>query len=399
MAWRDELRPASFRTVPFYIDGSQFNTGRRVAVHEFPDRDISYPEDLGNNARGWKVDGHLIGDDYLTQKRAMIEAVEKKGPGELIHPFYGSLFVQCGAVSFDEDNREGGFVKVTFQFYEAGDNRFPLPIEDKAAVLDEKADATLDASKGAFDESFSITGLPGFAVDSARLKVTQFADALSDATKGIRAEADKIADLAFDIRNLKAEVNTLLQSPSVLSSRLQTSFKFLMDALSLPEGKAKAAKLFFQFGSVTDAVIVGATPIRVQERLNRDQLNSLIQKTAIANYAKQVSEIPFSSVTEARAERTAFADTIDEQLFVTEDNATFQTLKDVNAQVAKILPDIEAELPDVKEYSVQETVPAIVVAYDIYEDIELEADIITRNAIANPNFINGGTVLEVVSNV
>ncbi len=398
MAWRDELRPASFRGVPFFIDGSQFNTGRRVTVHEFPDRDLPYPEDLGKIGRGWKVDGHLIGDDYLTQKRAMIEAVEKKGAGELIHPFYGSLNVQCGAVSFDEDNREGGFVKVTFQFYEAGDNRFPLPIEDKAAVLDEKADATLDASKAAFDKSFSIGDLPGFAVDSARTTVANFADKLSDATKGIRAEADKIADLAFDIRNLKAEVNTLLQSPSLLSSRLQTSFKFLMDALSLPEGKAKAAKLFFAFGS-TDAPIVGSTPIRVTERFNRDQLNLLIQNTAIANYAKQVADTEFASVTEARAARTEFADTIDEQLFKVEDNDTFQTLKDVNAQVAKLLPDIEADLPDIKEYTVFETMPALVVAYDLYEDIELEADIISRNIISNPNFISGGTVLEVVSNV
>ncbi|WP_374707575.1 DNA circularization N-terminal domain-containing protein, partial [uncultured Deefgea sp.] len=39
MAWREQLQPASFRGVPFYVYTSSGEVGRRNVVHEYPLRD------------------------------------------------------------------------------------------------------------------------------------------------------------------------------------------------------------------------------------------------------------------------------------------------------------------------------------------------------------------------
>ena len=41
----ENLRPASFRGVPFQVDGSDMETGRRVQVHEYPQQEPA----LGGN--------------------------------------------------------------------------------------------------------------------------------------------------------------------------------------------------------------------------------------------------------------------------------------------------------------------------------------------------------------
>lgn len=44
--WRDRLRDASFRGVPFSVDDDDASFGRRVQLHEYPKRDKPYTEDL-----------------------------------------------------------------------------------------------------------------------------------------------------------------------------------------------------------------------------------------------------------------------------------------------------------------------------------------------------------------
>ncbi|TNY06237.1 DNA circularization protein, partial [Escherichia coli] len=47
----DDLRPASFRGVGFFVASDQGEYGRRGPVHEYPNRDNPYFEDLGEKAR------------------------------------------------------------------------------------------------------------------------------------------------------------------------------------------------------------------------------------------------------------------------------------------------------------------------------------------------------------
>lgn len=396
MAWRKNLRPASFRGVPFFVDGSQFTSGRRVVLHEYPDRDDPYSEDLGRIGKTWKVDGHILGENYDTLKKKLIKACEEEGPGELIHPYYGTLKVNCGAISIDEDTKEGGIAKVSFQFYESGDNRYPKKINGKIGQLLNKAQAATSAAKKAFDTVMTISKLPGHAVDSMRAAVAAATEAFNDATSGVATIADNMADLAYSLRNLKAETNDLLQSPAKLSQRLLDSLALLESACSTSKGRYDALQTLFDFGN-DDTPIPTTTPTREREAENKQVFDDFIQQAALIEATIQTGEIEFQSVEEASEVREFLRDLIELQIETTTDDDLFQALKDLLAELVSLLPDVDTDIPSIQNITLEQTTPAIIVAYDLFESPFVEEDFISRNKIAHPGFVPPGIELEIIN--
>ena len=98
------LRPASFRGVSFQVNGTDLGAGRRVQVHEYPQRDQPWVEDLGRATREIAFDGFLIGADYVDQANQLLAALETAGAATLVHPWLGSMQVCLSAparVRFD----------------------------------------------------------------------------------------------------------------------------------------------------------------------------------------------------------------------------------------------------------------------------------------------------------
>ena len=126
MAWRDNLLDASFRGVAFGVNDTEAPiAGRRLAVHEYPGRDEPFVEDLGRRTKRWEIEAFVVGDEYADARDALIEACDMPGPGELVHPYLGSLQVACTACSLVERTREGRMARFTLSFVEAGENQYP----------------------------------------------------------------------------------------------------------------------------------------------------------------------------------------------------------------------------------------------------------------------------------
>ena len=73
-----------------------------------------------------------------------------------------------------------------------------------------------------------------------------------------------------------------------------------------------------------------------------------------------------------------------------------KALSDVNASIVEALPDVDADLPSLKEIEVENDTASLLFTYDQFESIDNEQDIIDRNNIRHPGFIAKGTVLEVL---
>ncbi|MFH5926447.1 DNA circularization protein [Roseomonas xinghualingensis] len=117
--WRDGLRPASFRGVPFEVDTHDREGGRRVAEHEFPLSNQGAAEDLGRSIRRFGFDAFVIGDDYMETRDALLAACEDTaGPGALIHPTLGEFQVICSRISVRETKADGGMAVFTLTFVE-----------------------------------------------------------------------------------------------------------------------------------------------------------------------------------------------------------------------------------------------------------------------------------------
>ncbi len=126
MTWKDRLQDASFRGVPFKVEEESAGTGRRVETHEYPNRDKPYTEDLGKVTFRPSITAYVVGDDCFDQRDRLIEALNKPGPGTLVHPTYGELKVCVdGEVRVSTSKSEGRIVRFDLKFVEAGELSYP----------------------------------------------------------------------------------------------------------------------------------------------------------------------------------------------------------------------------------------------------------------------------------
>jgi len=393
MAWKDNLRKGSFRGVEFFIDTSAYTTGRRRVLHEFPNREKPFTEDLGRIADSFEIEGHVLGDDYFETKKDLVRVFQQSGSGELIHPFWGSQIVQVGTVTISESNLEGAIAKFSASFVEAGDDRFPKGANDKGAFLNQTAEDALVKTKEDFEKDFSILGLPASAVQSARDGVSA-ATTLFNNTVGKAGDvADAITQLAFQTRNLEAEINDLLQAPDQLAARLLDSLDLLSDAFSGDKEKTKALGDIFGFG---ESNVTGGTPIKDQEKLNQDALNNLLRRSSAIKATQAIITADFVSLNDAEEGRDEIADTLEDQLALDDGTEVFQSLADLKADLIEAVPDIDSDLPNIKEITIEDDTNSLVLAYDLFESIDNEQDIIDRNDIRDPSLIKKGKVLEVL---
>lgn len=403
MGFKDDLRPGSFRGVPFFIDTSQRTLGRRAVPHEFPNRETPFTEDLGRVPDVFEVEGHLVGDDYFQAKKLLEIAFNKEGPGELIHPYWGTRQVQVGTVTISESNQEGAIAKFSATFHEKGDNRFPKGVNDKGAILSDSSSDALDALETAFEATFSVANLPANAVESARDGVGSFADKVNKVAKIGGAGADGITNLAFATRNLVAEAGDLIQAPDQLATRLRDSLTLLQGAFGQEEDQANALGEMFSYGTeddpdTTHAPVLGSTPTRNQERANLDALDDLIQASAASLAAESAAFATYASFQDAEDARDEIVVVFEDQLSKDDGtgNPVFQAIADVKAQLIEALPDIDADLPNIKDITTDRDENSLTLSYDLFESIDNEQDLIDRNKIRNPATIIRGTALEVL---
>ena len=93
--WRKTLQPASFRGVPFLVDGEDLSGGRRLAKHTYAGGEVTLPEDMGKAVESFDVTGYLLGDDADLKAKAIQAACSVPGPGMLIMPMDGGMMAHA----------------------------------------------------------------------------------------------------------------------------------------------------------------------------------------------------------------------------------------------------------------------------------------------------------------
>lgn len=159
--WRTKWLQALFRDAIFFVESTSANGGRRVAVHEYPKRNIPYAEDMGRSARTYEVQGYLIGPFYDELKDKLRDALEEDGPGRLRLPMIykrNDVQVVVQGYSFQEERLRGGYCGVQMQFVEYGDPLYrnnistPGEVMQGAANVEDVMQRLQEATKSMQDE-------------------------------------------------------------------------------------------------------------------------------------------------------------------------------------------------------------------------------------------------------
>lgn len=395
MSWRDRLRPASFRGVGFYtFDRRDYESGRRVQLHQYPFRDLPYAEDLGLQAGQFRVDCLLIGRDYDLQRDQLEAALKQPGPGTLVLPTRGAARVVVLNFRSSESTSEGGVCRISVTFAEAGERIEPAASADTAAAVDAAAAAALEAAQADFAEDFETRGLPQWVADAAQSNVMGLAnqvDAISQSVPGIPEEV-----LAFreSLNALSNGVAALIRAPIDLAADVAGLVGGLGRLVQRPLDAIAMYRRLFGAGEDADSKR-GDTPTRRQQVDNQNAVNSLFRRTAVIEAARQSAAARFAAGEDAMALRDELAEQLD-QLATSATDPVYQALTDLRVAVVQDLATRGATLPRLGQYMPLETLPAVVVAYQVHGDARREGELVARNRIRHPGFVPGGVALEVL---
>ena len=119
MAWKDTLQDASYKGVKLAVCTTQDSAERALVRHEYPYRDGAEVEDLGRRARMVRIQAVFWGKDYEAQLKKLLEVLEKSGPGELIHPVFGSMNAAVLSHVVDHSEEDPDFARVHLELVEA----------------------------------------------------------------------------------------------------------------------------------------------------------------------------------------------------------------------------------------------------------------------------------------
>jgi prophage DNA circulation protein len=412
--WRDDLQDASFRGVPFKVSTSSAEGGRRTQLHQFPFNDEPYLEDFGREAGTYRVEAYIVqssanGFRHFQDRDALIAALEYEGPGTLIHPFLGKKSVGVsGKYKLDESFAEGGMAKFTITFVDAGKKQQPAEFALGRNAADAADSAQASVWRTAFAAVVQTAGQVGYVVDSALLQCQYYANAAQAVLlMPVSITSSILSGMVTTIATIRGNLEAVANAPELLAANLEgisQAFASLMpdkDEHDLSLVDAHLAAL--TFGSSFSPVIQSA-PARVVQAKNQAMIIDTVRASFLIEASRAAMLSSYYSYEDAQDMRTRLSNAY---LYVMSgigggsgDDTLYSTLEDMKQLTLDWMQAAGADLPRLRTITTTgDTVPTLVYAKSLYNDISREAEIMNRNPVVmrHPGFPLGGEDVLVLS--
>ncbi|RQT74749.1 DNA circularization protein [Burkholderia cepacia] len=429
----DQLRPASFRGVPFVSLGGSSAFGRRKQPHEYPQRDVPWVEDLGRGTRRIRMLGFVVGDNVIAQRDVMIAACETAGDGELVHPTLGRKTVSLMDFRSVEHWEHGRYFEFQFEFIEGGPRTYPTV---EAATLESvlnsvtglNVSAALDFAKTVLNEVSYGAAVLGSIVNTAVGWYTFATSIVGDA----RNLFQLLFSLPGDFGRFfgSSTVPTFSRNPSPVSQS-GVSVQSLIESATTARANVSAAATVLDsaarsFGAstvdqftaavqgVTSAVLAATNDpsdsIRLLSTLSTfmpsaDTTNSVIgsamsivegacsdlfRRNSIGAVAQASASYQPSSSDDAAQIRDFVTGLIDAEMSVAGESGADQTYQALSALRAAVVADLNKRgggLSSIKTFTIPEPVPSLAVATRIYRDPTRADELVSQADPVHPAFM------------
>lgn len=387
-AWKMRMQSASFRGVPFQVYAAGGELGRSTALHVFPNGSTPYPEDLGKAPQFYEVQGFVSGSSYMAQRDALEAALQQPGPGTLVHPWYGSLYVAlAGPVRTQHSAADGGlwqfqarFVRVEKPGGLTGSPNLSDMVSGRVNAVAQRAQALADSvgqymDKGAWVVS-QIESAAGVFISSVK-SVLSLPEGLS-ALAGMAGSTGWLAGLVSS-GNFGASCWEMIQA----------------GVDNLPSGSGPSALLgLVQAAPEVPVSAAFGTSRRAAAEGQRIVANVQRQMCVSAACAVAAGHTP-STTREAGTLQAAVLDAMDAAQLDAGD-AAFAVLSDLRTVTLRAMAEKARTLPDVISVTERQVMPSLAVAWRWTGGIEAEQDLIIRNGLRHPGFVPGGRALELI---
>uniref|UniRef100_A0A3B0MG10 DNA circulation N-terminal domain-containing protein n=1 Tax=Arsenophonus endosymbiont of Trialeurodes vaporariorum TaxID=235567 RepID=A0A3B0MG10_9GAMM len=428
-SWKDNLRSASFRGVPFQVEDDEGKFGRRVQVHEYPNRDKPYTEDLGRATRRFNIGAYLVGDDFFEARDRLIVAIDTPWPGALVHPYYGEIAVCVdGEVRVSHSGREGRMCRVSFSVVEAGELSFPTAGIATSHTLISSSSALNDRIEAVFAD-LGLKGLADFSqngvLNQAKSMINQVTNAFDTIDIGIASAS----------RLLHGDISVLLKSGSsgkgvveAIQRMWRSGRRTFQDAATLAQQIKTLSGVTLGHDLAPRGVWKSDRPSIQAERRHSNRMAALLRTTAIHEATWRLTQLspPRTAMlpVNQRAKRQIHVNishsalhavshtagshieglaavtwdalvtvretlnqAIEHEQALTLDDTLFLALQQVKTDANR---DIATRLAQVEKTVIrtpEAVLPTLVLAAKWYDNAARETDITSRNAVNHPGFM------------
>lgn len=434
--WFSNLKPASFGGVPFGVFEIRTSAGQNRSVHTYPFRDDVWAEPLGKRPRAFEVIGFLLEGDLKTGAGAVIEqrdnllaVCESADNATLVHPTFGTVdSVACLGVEMVERLDLGPVFEIRLTLIKSGPRKFPTTqvstaddsannaanLKDKG-LLDYAKDVAADIRNGAAVVQKAVSTVVAWY----QLGVT----AVNDVKRVIGAVSTLSGNFGrlfgggnsgYSASNAKASASTtaadLLAASAAGRAAVTAAGAAMQAAAANPSDSAT-------FGAAVDAFVAAvaasandpADAVRLVSGLVQyspedvvvpGQIGAsmgvvqvataaLLRRYALAQLAVTLSSYQPSSQQDAATVLSNALDLYDAEI----DNAgdagdddTFVALRSLRRAVYADLTARGADLATLATFSFNATLPSLVLAQRIYDDVTREPQLLQQIDPIHPAF-------------
>jgi prophage DNA circulation protein len=413
--WRANIQPASFRGVPFGVMRASFESGRRVAQHEFPLRDTPFNEDLGRRVRSFDLEAYVLGNDYAAQRDALLKAcIDEPGPGALIHPTLGEWQVLCDSVAVLEDSASGGMAMLRLGFTEAGAEDRPFTVAASQTGLLGTVGKVLGYARDAFALAYSTRNLGDFVQRGMVSMAAGLADRFAGQFLGLPGL--DVQQIAYAINHMRGTDPTIAVPYALAVTGCFTAVVNTAGAVTLPASAASVAAgdaigaladtsravgegaafgpgyALLAAGTAADGLAAWYYPgvLRDAHLANQAALSALVADAAAASAAQLSAYVGFSTLAEAAAARAALIPAIEARAEAAADSGADTLYAAWRAVLAAVIADDVARqpaLPRLASYDVPGTLPALSLAHRLLGDARRADELVALNSAPHPAFM------------
>ncbi|UHG95296.1 DNA circularization protein [Pseudomonas sp. 7-41] len=422
--WRDDLLPASFRGIKFLIEQAAVPVGRKGQLHEYPQRDEPFFESLGKQSQVHKVSAYVIGDDCFERRDKLLEALEKEGPGELVHPWLGRMLVDVGECDLTHSRTEGGMARLELTFYPSKPRKFPTGTANTQQQVVKSSESLLGSALRRYKAAMAV-------VDKARINLIGLRNGLSNVYTIIQRQ---FAPFLGIFTNLSGFIQSLVNSPSALSALFSSYFSDFSTSGLFRTGVNRTSSSTEQAGnaagtvtapSYRSSVAVASQHVEAVTSINTipqasgadttaaaQAVANLVQDSLLVQVALIISEMPVATqpvsvestpsidhqaVQPVERPEVPVADDVIElrdalseaiwEASLKADPEHYQALNTLRQALIKHLTAVAASGVRLVNITPAETLPALVLAYRRFGDATRAGEVVQRNRIQHPGFV------------
>jgi hypothetical protein len=303
-----------------------------------------------------------------------------------VHPYRGTLPATVLGFTVRETSDEKGMCRIAIGFLEAGAAVYPEAPRAPERATGEAADRAIEASTTTYPTTQPPPGAPSHALEASEQSWLEALRAMRTLRVGELEQLRRtLTDAGENVIDHVAEPVLFARDVIVVIASIASTAR----------GQLEAVRAYLRLALLPSPLLRGISHGSDQARAASLGVTELVRRSAIAEAARAAAAATYTSHDEALEIRDAILDALDTVEETAPDDVLVE-LEGLRRELVAAVPPEDGRLPRVDHYTPASTMPALVIAYTLYDDVTRMQELVDRNHLPHPGFVPGNEPIEVL---